>query len=161
MVISCVANQMPERITSLVFVDAMVPGDGENAIDVMPVTQVMIAAAAGSDEPWRIPPLPEFPSPVGLFGVTDPDDVAWLRTTLGDESVRCFQERARLDNPALDRVARVHVHCVGSEPAGFTRRPVPATQPSGAPSHVHQLLSGHDCMVTVPEQLSTILLHVR
>lgn len=158
MVITGVANEIPEHIARLVYVDGMVPEDGESAVDVMPVTQYMIDAAAGSDEPWRIPPLPELPAPIGLFGVTDPDDIAWLRTTLGDDSVLCFQQAVQLDHPALPGIPRAHVHCVGSEPEGFSRRPVPTTQPDGTPARVHELRSGHDCMITVPDELTGLLL---
>lgn len=80
LVVSGVVNRVPDRIAQLVYLDAMVPVDGEAATDIMPVTQVLIDLAARSDTPWRIPPLPELPPPGGLFGVTDPDDVAWLRT---------------------------------------------------------------------------------
>ncbi|WP_329138731.1 alpha/beta fold hydrolase [Streptomyces sp. NBC_01476] len=158
MVTSSVAHRVPERIAELVHIDAMVPADGESAIDVMPVTQSMIDLAAGSEAPWRIPPLPEMPPPMGLFGVTDPADIAWLRTMVSDESVRCFQQPARLGNPAADAIPRTHIHCVGSEPEGLIRRPVPATQPNGAPSQVWELRSGHDCMITVPAELAALLL---
>ncbi len=158
MVISAVANEIPERIARLVYVDAMVPTDGENAVDVMPVTQYMIDAAAQTAQPWRIPPLPEFPAPVGLFGVIDPEDMAWVRTMLSDESIRCFQQAVRLDHPAFNSIAQAHIHCVGSEPEGFTRRPVPSTQPNGQPSRVDELRAGHDCMITAPKELAEILL---
>ncbi|BDZ49379.1 esterase [Frondihabitans sucicola] len=157
MVVSTVANEVPERIANLVYLDAMVPDDGETAADVLPVTSLMIEAASASDEPWRIPPLPESPAPAGLFGVTDPEDLAWLRTTLGDESVLCYQQPARLDNPALEGVARSYIQCVDNVPAGIVRRPVPA-QPNGDPAVVHELRSGHDCMITVPNELVGILL---
>ncbi|WP_405386244.1 alpha/beta hydrolase [Streptomyces sp. NBC_01102] len=160
MVISSAANQVPERISHLVYVDAMVPTDGETAVDVMPVTQFLIDLAAGSDSPWRIPPMPEMPAPVGLFGVTDPADIAWLRTMVSDESVACFQQPARLDNPATAAIPRTHIHCVGSEPEGLTRRAVPATQPNGDPAQVWELRSGHDCMITVPSELTGLLLKV-
>jgi pimeloyl-ACP methyl ester carboxylesterase len=158
MVISTVANRIAERIAGLVYVDAMVPTHGENAIDVMPVTQMMIDAAAGGDEPWRIPPPPELPAPLGLFGVTDPEDVAWLETTLGDESVLCFQQPAEMDNPAQDSIPRTYIVCVGNEPEGFTRRPVPALRPDGEPTRVYELNSGHDCMITRPAELAGLLL---
>ncbi|MEU8379541.1 alpha/beta fold hydrolase [Streptosporangium sp. NPDC048865] len=157
MVISSVANRIPERVSRLVYVDAMVPAHGENAVDVMPVTQVMIDAAAGGAHPWRIPPPPELPAPLGLFGVTDPDDIAWLRTTLTDESVLCFQQPAETDNPAQASIPRVHILCVGGEPEGVTRRPVPETQPNGEPSRVHELETGHDAMITRPMELSALL----
>ncbi|MGW6739205.1 alpha/beta fold hydrolase [Streptomyces sp. NPDC055025] len=158
MVISSVANRVPERVSRLVYIDAMVPTHGENAIDVMPLTQVMIDGAAGSAQPWRIPPLPEFPAPLGLFGITDPDDIAWLKATLADESVLCFQQPAEMDNPAQARIPRVHILCVGSAPEGVTRRPIPETQPNGEPSRVYELETGHDSMITKPVELSDLLL---
>jgi pimeloyl-ACP methyl ester carboxylesterase len=158
MVISAVADRVPDRIAGLVYVDAMVPVDGESVLDVMPLTRHLLDLAAGSDAPWRVPPLPEGPAPVGLFGVTDPADAAWLRTILSDESARCFQQPVRLDNPAAAAVPRTHIHCVGSTPEGVARRPVPAAQPNGTPSQVWELRSGHDCMITVPDRLAELLL---
>ncbi|MFF3116179.1 alpha/beta fold hydrolase [Kitasatospora sp. NPDC057904] len=162
MVISAVAHQVPERVGALVFVDAMVPADGESVLDVLPMTQQLLDLAAGTDTPWRIPPLPEGAGATGLFGVTDPADVAWLRTMLSDESARCFEQPVRLDNPAAAAIPRVHVECVGAEPeperAAARHRAVPTTQPNGSPSQVWELRSGHDCMVTVPDQLAALLL---
>jgi len=157
MVISGVANQVPDRIGHLVYLDAMVPEDGESAIDVQPMSQQLIDLAAKSGDGWRIPPLPERPAPFGLFGVTDPADVAWLRTMLSDQPVRCLQQPVRLDNPAVNAIPRTHIHCVGATPAGITRRPVSATQPNGSPAQVWELPTGHDCMITMPVELSDLL----
>ena len=158
LVVSAVANQVPDRIAQLVYLDAMVPEDGESALDVVPFTQALIDQAATTDAPWRIAPLPEMPAPFGLFGVSDPADVAWLRTLLSDESVRCFQQPVRLDNPAADAIARTHIHCVSNKPEGATHRPVPATQPNGTPAQVWELPTGHDCMITMPAELTDLLL---
>ncbi|WP_043683708.1 alpha/beta fold hydrolase [Streptomyces xylophagus] len=158
LVISSVADRVPDRIAQLVYLDAMVPEDGETAADILPVTQVLIDLAAQSDTPWRIPPLPELPPPGGLFGVTDPTDIAWLRTTLSDQSALTLRQPVRLGNPAAHAIPRTHIHCVGSEPEGFERRPVPATQPNGTPAQVWELESGHDCMITVPGELAELLL---
>jgi len=158
MVISVVANRIPDRIGHLVYLDAMVPADGENAIDVRAVTSVLIEQAATSAEPWRIPPLPEMPAPMGLFGVTDPDDVAWLRSTLTDEPLLAYQQPVRLDNRAADAIPRTHIHCVGIEVGGQPRRPVPDVQPNGTPAQVWELHSGHDGMITAPAELAGLLL---
>lgn len=63
LVISSVANRVPDRIARLVYLDAMVPEDGESAADVLPVTQSLIDLAVRSDSGWRVPPLPEMPPP--------------------------------------------------------------------------------------------------
>ncbi|MFG1922749.1 alpha/beta hydrolase [Cryptosporangium sp. NPDC048952] len=148
LVVSSVANRVPDRIATLVYLDAMVPVDGETAVDVMPITQVLIDAAADG----RVGPLPELPAPHGLFGVTDPDDVAWVRSMLVDEPVLAYQQPVRLDHPAVATIPRTHIHCVGFEIDGITRRPVPAGET------VWELHSGHDCMVTVPDELAELLL---
>jgi hypothetical protein len=132
----------------------MVPADGESALDVLPFTQLLIDQAATTGAPWRIPPLPE--TPAGLFGVTDPADLAWLRAMLSDEPVRCFLQPAHLDNSRANAVSRTHIHCVAGAPEG--RRPVPATQPNGTASEVWELPTGHDCMITMPVELSQLLL---
>ncbi|MEV3985423.1 alpha/beta hydrolase [Nonomuraea sp. NPDC049758] len=158
LVISSAANRIPERIAHLVYLDAMVPEDGESAVDVQPVTQALIDRAAQSGTGWRIPPMPELPTPLGLFGVTDPADVAWLRAMLSDQPVLCLQQPVRLDNPATHAIPRTHIHCVAGVPEGITRRPVPATQPNGSPAQVWELPTGHDCMITMPAELTELLL---
>ncbi|GAB3577742.1 alpha/beta hydrolase [Amycolatopsis endophytica] len=159
LVISSAANAVPDRIARLVYLDAMVPEHGETAADVMPPTRGLIERTLESESGWRVPPLPELPPPFGLFGVTDPADLAWLRPMLSDQSVRCLQEPVRLDNPATAAIPRAHIHCT-VKPDGFDRRPVPAIQPNGTPSEVFELATGHDCMVTAPAELTELLLKI-
>jgi pimeloyl-ACP methyl ester carboxylesterase len=158
LVISSVANEVPDRIAELVYLDAMVPEHGETGVDVMPITQILIDHALQSDNGWRVPPLPAMPPPVGLFGVTDPADVAWLRAMLTDQPALCLQQPVRLDNPAVNAIPRTHIHCVAPGPEGTTRRPVPAIQPNGNPAQLWELETGHDCMITMPVELSELLL---
>ncbi|WP_406630875.1 alpha/beta hydrolase [Amycolatopsis sp. WGS_07] len=158
LVISSAANELPDRVAELVYLDAMVPEHGETAVDVQPISQNLIDLAARQGDGWRVPPMPEQPAPFGLFGVTDPADVEWLRGMLSDQPVRCLQQPVRLDNPAARAIPRTHIHCVGTTPKGIIRRPVPALQPNGTPSQVWELPTGHDCMITMPVELSELLL---
>jgi len=150
MVISGVANEVPERIARLVYLDAMVPVDGESALDVLPVSRTMI----GDD--WRVPAPP---APFGLFGLTDAADIAWLNTMVSDQSALCLREPVAMDNPALSQIPRTHVHCT-VKPPGVEPRPVPAVQPNGDPADVRELPTGHDCMITMPAELAGLLLDV-
>jgi pimeloyl-ACP methyl ester carboxylesterase len=154
MVVSGVANAVPDRIARLVYLDAMVPVHGESAVDVMPVVAGAVAAALSAPGGWRVPPPPEQPAPWGLFGVTDPADVAWVRTMLSDQPVGCLREPVALDAPAAARIPRTHVHCT-VQPAGLVRRPAPA----GA--HVVEIPTGHDCMVTRPDAVVDVLAALR
>ncbi|WP_217551881.1 alpha/beta fold hydrolase [Streptomyces sp. GbtcB6] len=152
LVVSSAANEVPERVGHLVYLDAMVPEHGETAADIQPVTRALIDRALASDSGWRVPPLPELPPPYGLFGVTEAADAAWLRTLLSDQSVRSFQQPVRLDDPAVRTIPRTHIHCVANVPEGVVRRPVPATE------QVWELPAGHDCMITMSAELADLLL---
>lgn len=144
MVITGAANRVPEKVFRLVFLDAMVPRDGESALDVMPVTQQLIDQAAAGDPPWRIPPMSR------SFGVTDPADLAWLDTLLSDQPVHCLTQPVAFDDPAARAIPRIHIHCTAG--TGPPRRPVPATE------QLWELPTGHDCMITMPEELVALLL---
>lgn len=158
LVISSAANRVPERVAHLVYLDAMVPEDGESAVDVQPVTRQLIELAEKSESGWRVPPMPELPAPYGLFGVTEPADVAWLREMLSDQPVNCLRQPVHLDDPAVDAIPRTHIHNVGATPPGVIRRPVPAIQPNGTAAQVWELPTGHDSMITMPGELSELLL---
>ncbi|WP_406689610.1 alpha/beta hydrolase [Saccharopolyspora sp. ID03-671] len=159
LVISDAANQVPERISQLIYLDAMVPEDGETAADVMPQAKKAIDFALRSESGFRVPPpVDGFASATGegLFGVTDPDDLAWLRSMLSDQSVGALQQPVRLDNPATRAIPRAHIHCT-DVPEDFDRRPVPSVQPNGSPAVVHELPTGHDCMITMPGEVARLL----
>jgi pimeloyl-ACP methyl ester carboxylesterase len=155
MIISSVANMVPDRVAHLVYLDAMDPTDGQAAVDVVPAAQGLIDEAAVSAAPWRIPPLPP-----AFLGVTQPADLAWLDTILTDESVRAFQQPAKLDNPALSAIPATYIRCVDHEPTRDTRQPASSVRPNGRPVQVWELESGHDCMITAPAGLTELLLKV-
>ncbi len=155
-VISGAANRVPARIAHLVFVDAVVPEHGESAVDVMPaVFQPLIDRLAGTEREWLLP-APQ-PSEAGLFGITDPDDVARVAATLSGQSVRSWTQPVTLDNPAQVAIPRTHIHCA-AHPRAADRRPVAPVQPNGSPADVRQIASGHDCMVIAPGELTRMLL---
>lgn len=159
LVVSSAASRVPERVRHLVYLDAMVPEDAENAIDIMPISQFLVDLALQSESGWRIPPGTEKPAPLGLFGVTDADDVEWLKAMLTDQPVQCLQQRVQLDDAALATIPATHIHCTIA-PAGFERRPVAPLQRDGSPAEIWELPTGHDCMVTMPHELSEMLLRV-
>jgi pimeloyl-ACP methyl ester carboxylesterase len=151
-----VADRVPERIAQLVYLDAMIPADAESAVDIDPPTRRRVERATESTEPWRIPA--DEPTADGWFGVTEPEDVRWLETFIGDESALVFQQRVRIRNPRTFRIPRAHIDCLRGPSPEAARRSLPNRQPNGEPAVVQQLDAGHDCMVSAPEALLALLL---
>jgi pimeloyl-ACP methyl ester carboxylesterase len=146
MVITAVANEAAGRLAHLVYLDAFVPADGQALGDLAPLPP----RREGAD--WRIPPPP------GDFGVTAHEDIQWLHAKLGDQPLATFIQPVRLTQPGVPTPPRTYIYCTekGGEDAifgSFARRCRSAQGWRYAEVH-----SGHDVMITAPEELASHLL---
>ena len=108
MVITGVADRVPERLAALVFVDAFYPTHGQSALDQMPPPfQAMFRQrATDAGDGWRIPANDGL---LDVWGLHDPDLRSWVRPQLTDWSLNCFT--SPLHAPAMRRstLSRVYV----------------------------------------------------
>jgi pimeloyl-ACP methyl ester carboxylesterase len=73
MVITGVAGEVPERLRHLVYLDAFRPQPGQCSFDQLPDLPAQLGDPL-PDQPWAWPVFADY----GPFGVTDPEQVAWL-----------------------------------------------------------------------------------
>ncbi|UAK35730.1 alpha/beta fold hydrolase [Nocardia asteroides] len=162
-VVTAVADAVPDRIAELVYLDTFVPRDGEAVADIMPgMVDAFAAAAAATGDGWRVPPQTEPSGDGGLYGVTEEPDLSWLASMQTPQSLKTFQQPMRLTNPrALAAIPVTHVHCdEGGEDFKAMRAAMPRTlPPADLPAErLHVLPTGHDCMITMPRELAQCLL---
>ena len=107
MVVTGAAERVPEQIARLVYLDALVPRDGESVADVVGAEAAgqwgAIADAAGDG--WRIPPAPEWDN-------ADRNVPQPMRPMLSPLAV-C--------NPAARALDRAFVHFTGKAPDEWSR----------------------------------------
>jgi pimeloyl-ACP methyl ester carboxylesterase len=152
MVITGAAGRVPKRVAQLVYLDAFVPADGQALVDLLPPERrdVFLEQARATGEGWRVPP----PSPE-FYGVTEEADLAWVRPRLVPQSLATFTEplgRAR----ATASPPRTYIACTASTVATF--RPFAEHARADTAWRYHELATGHDAMVTMPEGLARLLL---
>lgn len=101
MVITGVAEKVPERLSRLVYLDAPIPKDGQSYIDLLgpEVEQQLLDLAKEKGDGWRIPLVPNPPrwQPHPLKAVTDSLEVK---------------------NPAAVGIPRAFIHCTVRLPGG-------------------------------------------
>jgi pimeloyl-ACP methyl ester carboxylesterase len=152
MVISGVAERMPERIRSLVYLDAFVPADGQSAFDFMPAERVQMfrEGARTKGDGWRMPPVP-----AAAFKVRE-EHQPWVDQQCTPHPLACFEDRMHLTG-ARDRIARkTFVLAASYNPSSFQGI---AERLRADPSWtVHTLPCGHDTMVDLPRETADILL---
>jgi pimeloyl-ACP methyl ester carboxylesterase len=148
-VVTGVADRVPERLRTRVYLDAFVGDDGDAAIDLLPSTVAghYRESVAGPGFGWLIPVRT-----LSVLGVTDEADLAWLGPRLTPHPWLTYTEPLRLrgngDVPAVfvECVDWMRVFRAHAERAGARGWPV------------HQVATGHEAMVTAPDELAEVLL---
>jgi pimeloyl-ACP methyl ester carboxylesterase len=149
-VISGVADRAPERVAQLVFLDAIIPGDGDAAADVFPQFVFDEVRTVDGVE------LGLWPDPA-RYGIVDPADQAWAGPRLTPHPWRSLTQPLRLqDEAALRRIPRTIVNCsdrLTSVEGVWRERLLDGER-------VWEIDTGHDLMISEPQRLAEMLLKV-
>jgi len=151
MVITGVADRLPDRIANLVYLDAAYPGNGESLIDVAG------GLMAKSRERGRVVDGVElvlFPDdlPVGMYGVTDPGQIAWMKPKLTPHPFACFKQALALQDESRVRdLPQSFVVCAENMPEEYHDALRDMCQ-----GRFWVLDTGHDLMITEPERVAEI-----
>ncbi len=155
MVIAGVAERAAERLAHLVYLDAFVPGDGQSLADFQPpeVLAMFHEKTRTEGDGYK---LPSFPAEV--FGVTNEDDLAWVKPRLNPHPLKTKLDAVRLTNPKAAEIPRTYIYCNN-----------PAVGPFGQFAErlrcdeswqYMELATGHDAMITKPKKLADLLLEI-
>lgn len=152
LVITGVAEACRDRLAELVYLDGYLAHHGETAWDLTPDGQtVWETMAVPAGDPWLVPP----PDPVESYGVTDPDDIAWLRERLVPTTLLTHEEPVHAPTGRERELPRTFIRCAEYDAfAGMHARAESEDVP------VHILETGHDAMVTAPSELADILIDI-
>ncbi len=91
MVATGVADRARDRIERLIYLDAFVPQNGQNVLDLMPEERRR-KEEAKAKAGWLLEPPP-------IPADTSPEDAAWIKTRRLPQPVRTFQQPLRLESP--------------------------------------------------------------
>lgn len=160
MIITGVAERAPGRLSGLVYVDAFVPGDGQSALDLLPETigQMFRQQADDGGDGWL---LRGGEGQLDMWGLKPGAEREFVRSWLSDFSLRCFEESLELPANEAAKLRRTFIACVAE---GYPARPVFQRFGDRAKREgwdYHELPTGHDCHVEMPDAFVSILHGVR
>lgn len=158
MVITGVAEVCPQRLDHLVYVNGVVPRDGEAMVDQLdavrsPDFTARVRAAIDNREEFLRPPstVEEIRR---RWGITDPEDQSRVLPRLRPQSVASFAQPVRLGSSEALEISRSFIL---SRESGFD--PV-AERVRQSDWGLYQLDTGHDPMITKPREVAEILLRI-
>jgi len=154
MVITAVAEREAQRLKHLVYLDAFVPQDGESLSSFIPAEfmEPIKTKTELEGDGWRMSPLP-----MEAFGVFEPADVEWVGANLTPHPFKTQTETLHLSSEVAAKLPRTYIYC-SNPPMGFFERFATRAQHEGW--NYHELRTGHDAMVTAPQEVANILLEL-
>ena len=111
MVISGVAERVPEKVASLVYLDAFVPENGQSLFSLLP-PEAHLATVPGED--WLVSPPTS-----AVFGLKRPEVIALWEAKSAPHPLATLTQPPKLTG-GIGRV-RQKMYILGTDPARFTR----------------------------------------
>lgn len=148
MIVTAVAERVPERLAQLVYLDAFVPSDGESLATMIgpELVAILEQVAQAYGDGWRIP--------------HDPPD-APRRTP---QPIKPMYQPVTVTNPAAARLPRTFIYCTQEKeamgPMGVPITQAAARAKADARWGYRELDSGHVPVETAPQELADILLEL-
>jgi pimeloyl-ACP methyl ester carboxylesterase len=151
MLLTGLAQRVPERIAWLIYLDALLPHHNQSCFDLMPGAEPDFQAAADAEgNGWLVPPMS-----AADLGVADPDDARWVDEHLTPMPILTHRERVDAIDHRDQSLRRAFVLC---EQFGFHAF---AEQARAEGFEVVKTIdAGHDVQVTHPLELCEMLLAI-
>jgi pimeloyl-ACP methyl ester carboxylesterase len=153
MVITGVSERAADRLQHVVYLDAFIPRDGQALVDLLTpqFRDDLQQQVQGSD--GRLPPFP-----VEQYGVFAEADVRWVAPKLVHHPFKTVVTPVRLTNPTALALPKTYVYCNNPAMGPFDRFVAQVQKEHGW--RYRELATGHDAMVTMPRELTTLLLEL-
>ncbi|HEY9664765.1 MAG TPA: alpha/beta fold hydrolase [Allocoleopsis sp.] len=153
MVITGAVEYVRDRLSQLVYLDAFLPEPGKSLHDY--------ANEPGLDEivqqqgkGWLLPWKAMFA--IEHLGVTDPEDIAWMTTQLGDQPYATVTQPVQFSEELINTLPRTYISTSTIPPFAEA-----ATRAKTKGLRYYELHSaGHDAMISQPQALTEILLEL-
>ena len=156
MVITGVADRATDRIGHLVYLDAPTPVNGQSLADVTSPRMEEVRRKGEFVDGVEVVLQPSL-EPMPTYGVTDPDQIAWLAPKLTPHPYKCFDQKLRLTNEAqLWEIPQTQIVCTNTLPH---RDPAHLARARDA-GRLWDIDTGHDLMISEPETVAELLLRV-
>ena len=149
MVVTGVADAVPEKIVSLVYLDAFAPENGQSLFSMVPPNNRAPPLAAPGED-WMTPPLP-----AEAFGNPSQEVRAFIARKGMPQPTACFSQPIKLAG-GIERIRRkTYIYCNDPEPTVFT--PVYERLKDRPGWIIRTLRCTHFPQLDMPEQLTELL----
>lgn len=147
-----VAERAPERLAHIINLDGPLAAEGKAFKDLLPDTwEFFRQRGREAGDEWWAPPVMEW-----TFGVTGAD-LAWLQSKLTSHPLNTWETPLLFANPAAHSIPRTFISCT-EIPLSEDEIAAEETKHAKLGWSFRHIPTGHDAMITAPEELARLLL---
>jgi pimeloyl-ACP methyl ester carboxylesterase len=149
MVITGAADRIPQKIARVIYLDAVLPNDGESMFDSIDPTIAahLYKRALEKGNGWEVPP-----DPIENYGWDIPEDAAWFTSRCTAHPLKCFQQPLHLSGNSVKKEDRIYIKCTQNSALDSM---LVRAKSMGIPCHFFD--AGHFPMITHPQKLAEVL----
>ena len=148
-VITGVAEEIPERLCKLVYLDAFTPKNGQSGLDtVEKEIKEHFENRARKDGFFRWSDFTDSDQP---FGVSNPSDIAWIKAKMTPHPIMPCRQAVKFEKKAAVTIPKVFIRCLKNP---YKQSEVSHDSPGW---EYYEMDADHDVMVTMPEKLALLL----
>lgn len=161
-VVTGIADRVADRLSQLVYVDSAPLGDGEAFVDLYPpeAREHLQRQVDEVGDGWRLPfpSFEELAQHASLDGLGQ-DERALMQARAVAQPFQTYMQPLQLSDAGAGDYARVAIAC--NDFRALLAAGVPALQALATPEwRIHELATGHWPMLSVPNELATLLDHL-
>ena len=160
MVITGVADRVPDRIAHLVYLDAVVPRDGQSLVDTAPFLGTFLRREANKNgDGWRVNPPRG-----GTFGITKEPDLSLVRSKVTPQPLKTFLQPVHITHPdAVAAIPHTFIECTRRGVIVWLMRRIlmRGSLPPNEPGWSRRTLAtNHMAMMIAPQAVADLLLEL-
>ena len=149
MVITGVADRIPQKVKKLIYVAAVLPKDGESMFDAVgPEISSFLSKGAQEGNGWEVPAgAPQ------SYGIHTPEMTRWFVKMSTPHPLKSFQQKLHLRNASFQDIEKVYIKCSQDKALDAM-----VGRAKDMKIFSCEINSGHFPMLTAPEALVDLFL---
>lgn len=148
MVITGVADRIPEKIKKLIYVAAVLPMNGESMFDAVGLEiSSFLSNSAQKNNGWLVPAgTPQ------SYGINTLEEVKWFNKMSTPHPLKSFQQKLSFKTSSFNALNKIYIKCLQDLGLNFM-----ATRAKNMGIPCYEIDTGHFPMLTYPDALVDLL----
>lgn len=154
LIITGIASVMPERIKQLIYLDALVPNDGDSLLSLVDdeTAQFFVSQAREKGFGWLVPSLV-----ITKDYFSDPGDVKWCSSRVMPQTLLSFSQEVTFSEKVVYNLSSLFIFCSQNPHPTLIKMKERANQRGWK---YFEIESNHFPMIEHPEKLSNLLIEI-